>query len=350
MNDYTQFEGASNPGGEYKNLARWLADVLDTTSQVEEQIPARQPGDATLDQLELQLGSNYHIRFYQQIPDFAMALLSQDPKATIRYAPLLYHLAGCRDCHQAYLEMYDALDAAVHPRGERPLLGQGTQTLQATPPRMLGHLCKTLISQAESVLLQARHDHVNNDEEARSLLQLAVKMSASITQSTVRRQGLQDLVRVATLFDGPTSPRQDDPDVHAYTPVLASAGGVRGKRSARGGVLERSNTLDQPEIVIQSRNLEGRIVQRDKVLELHLRDLAPQLRGHFVTISVILGSLLEPVRWYGGNPRAIRSITPVDASGTLVTPLGETDMLLSNPEDHNLLETLFLLLEVRAID
>jgi hypothetical protein len=350
MDDYTQFEGASGPGGEYKNLARWLADVLDTSSQVEEQIPARQPEDATPDQLELQLGSNYHVRFYQQLPDFVMALLSQEPDATIRYAPLLYHLAGCHDCHQAYLELYDALDAAVHPQGERPLLGQGTQTLQATPPRMLGHLCKTLISQAESLLLQARHDHVNNDEAARSLLQLAVRMSASIAQSAVRRQGLQDLVRVATLFDGPTSPRQDDPDVHAYTPVVASAGGVRGKRSVRGGVLDRSNSLEQPEIVIQSHNLEGRIVQRAKMLELHLRDLAPALRGRFVTISVILGSLLEPVRWYGGNPRAIRSIAPVDDAGTLVTPLGETDMLLSNPEERNLLETLFLLLEVRAID
>jgi hypothetical protein len=350
MSDYTQFEGASDPRGEYGNLARWLADVLDTSSQVEEQIPARKPGDAKLEQLELQLGSNYHLRFYQQLPDFIMALLSQEPDATIRYAPLLYHLAGCHDCHQAYLELYDALDAAVHPQGERPLLGQGTQTLRATPPRMLAHLCKTLISQAESLLLQARHDHVDNDEAARSLLQLAVKMSASISQSAVRRQGLQDLVRVATLFDGPTTPRQDDPDVHAYTPVLVTAGGVRGKRSVRGGnVLERSNTLDQPEIIIQSHNLEGRIVQHGKMLELQLRDLAPELRGRFVAISVILGSLLEPVRWNGGNPRAIRSIAPVDANGSLVTPLGETDMLLSDPEDHNLLETLFLLLEVRAI-
>jgi hypothetical protein len=158
-------------------------------------------------------------------------------------------------------------------------------------------------------------------------------------------------VRVATLFDGPTSPRTDEPDVHAYTPVLATAGGVRGKRSARGGsVLERSNTLDQPEIIIQSYHLEGRIVQHDKMLELHLRDLAPELRGRFVTISVVLGSLFEPVRWYGGNPRAIRSMAPVDAAGTLITPLGETDMLLSNPEEHNLLETLFLLLEVRAVN
>src|ERR1051326_64068 len=118
MSDYTQFEGASDPRGEYGNLARWLADVLDTSSQVEEQIPARKPGDAKLEQLELQLGSNYHLRFYQQLPDFIMALLSQEPDATIRYAPLLYHLAGCHDCHQAYLELYDALDAAVHPQGE----------------------------------------------------------------------------------------------------------------------------------------------------------------------------------------------------------------------------------------
>jgi hypothetical protein len=43
-------------------------------------------------------------------------------------------------------------------------------------------------------------------------------------------------------------------------------------------------------------------------------------------------------------------MAPVDAAGTLITPLGETDMLLSNPEEHNLLETLFLLLEVRAVN
>jgi hypothetical protein len=345
MSDYTHFEGAPDSRGAYANLARWLADVLDTSSTVEEQIPASEPEDA---QVVLQLGSNYHLRFYQQLPNFIMALLGKEADATIRYAPLLFHLAGCHDCHQAYLELYDALDAAIHPQGESPLLGQGTQTLRATPPRMLAHLCATLISQAESLLLQARHEHVDTDEAARSLLQLAIKMSASISQSVVRRQGLQELVRVATLFDGPTAPAPDDPDVHAYTPVLTTAGGVRGKRSVRGGsLLERSNTLEHPEIILHSHNLEGRIVQHDKVLELQLHDLAPELHGRFVTIAVILGSLLEPVRWYGGNPRAIRSVAPVDATGALVTPLGETEMLLSNPEEHNLLETLFLLIEVR---
>ncbi len=345
MNDYTHFEDAFASDGGVRNLARWLTDLLETPAHVAVQTPARKPGDG---QLELLLGSDYHLRFYQQLPDFVMALLSHDASASIRYAPLLYHLAGCHECHQAYLELYDALDAAVNPQGEHPLFGQATQTLQTTPQRMLGHLCKNLISQAEAVLIQARHDHIDSDEEARSLLQLAIRMSANIGQSSIRRQSLQDLVRVATLFDGPTSPGPDDPHVHSFTPALSGTGGVRGKKPVRGGsVLERSNTLDQPEIIIQSRNLEGRIVQRGTMLELHLRDLDASLRGRFVNIAVILGPLFEPVRWLGGNPRAIRSAIPVDAAGDLVTPLGETDLLLSNPEDRNLLETLFLLLEIR---
>jgi hypothetical protein len=63
-----------------------------------------------------------------------------------------------------------------------------------------------------------------------------------------------------------------------------------------------------------------------------------------------LGSLLEPVRWRGGNPRAIRSTGPVLPDGTLVTPLGLTDLLLQNTEERNLLEAMFLLIEVRALD
>ncbi len=74
------------------------------------------------------------------------------------------------------------------------------------------------------------------------------------------------------------------------------------------------------------------------------------LRGQYLTISVPLGSLIEPVRWHNNDPQAIRSIAPVDASGTLVTPLGVTELRLDNPEEYNLLELIFLLLKVCAGD
>ena len=92
------------------------------------------------------------------------------------------------------------------------------------------------------------------------------------------------------------------------------------------------------------------ITQAGNMLELHLRDLELKLRGHYVSISVPLGSLLEPVRWLGGNPRAIRSTVPVDEHGTLRTPLGETELRLSNTEERNLLEAMFLKLDVRLAD
>jgi hypothetical protein len=90
-------------------------------------------------------------------------------------------------------------------------------------------------------------------------------------------------------------------------------------------------------------------VQNGLVLELQLKDLQEALRGRYVTISVVLGVLLEPVRWHGGNPRAIRSTGPVQMDGTLVTPLGETDLTLQNSEERNLLEAIFLLIDVHAM-
>ncbi|HEY7413609.1 MAG TPA: hypothetical protein VH593_00325 [Ktedonobacteraceae bacterium] len=341
MADTTRFEGAPDPGNEHENLARWLTHILGTPDQEEE---ISSPSSTTMTRLHLLPGSTYHIRFYQQLPDFVMALLQNDPRATVHYGPLLYHLVGCQSCHQGFLELYDALDAAIHPRGVRPTSSQGTpRTLEATPPRMLAHVCQTLISQAEAILRQAHRDHVDQDDAARALLQLAMKISSRITQGTVRRQALQDLVRVATLFDGPSAPAQEMPGTRAYTPLLATAGGVRGPQA---GTLERPE-LNEPIILIQSQELEGRIVQKGQTLELHLQHLGPELRGRFVTIMVRLGSLIEPVRWQGGNPLSIRSTVPVDGQGNLVTPIGETALRLDNPGDHNLLEAMFLLLEVR---
>ncbi|HZR44114.1 MAG TPA: hypothetical protein VFB12_28635 [Ktedonobacteraceae bacterium] len=359
MNDFNQLGGASrfsDPRGEYTKLAQWLQQVMETSplEDSEDKQASRAYKEVNETQLELLLDDNYHIQFYQQLPDFIMGLLTNDPQATLRYASLLYHMVGCSECHSAYLDLYDAMRAAVQPEGMRVSLGQGTRTLYATPPRMLAHLCQTLISQAEEVLRQARRDHVDNDASARELLQLALRISSRIAQSSVRRQALQDLVRVATLFEGPTAPKQEEPGVYAYSPTFAGAGGMRraGKRGVRSAdILSRSNEQqEQPMIDLQAHSLEGNITQNGQTLELHLQDLDEALRGHHISISVLLGSLIEPVRWRGGNPLAIRSINTVDASGSLVVPLGETDLQLSNPEERNLLEAMFMLLEVRVAD
>ena len=92
------------------------------------------------------------------------------------------------------------------------------------------------------------------------------------------------------------------------------------------------------------------ITQNQDVLELHLEDLPQELHGQLLTISVLLGSILEPVRWFGGNPRAIRSQIPVGDDGKLTIPLGKTDLRLSNLEDHNVLEATFKKLDVRPTD
>jgi hypothetical protein len=348
MNDDTIFEGTASPRGDYKKLAQWLQQVLQTPLQEENTSSIIDEND---NQLELVLKSNYHPAFYQQLPDFIMALLTNDALATIHYAPLLYHLAGCRECHNAYLDLYSAMRAAIGPQSVRPLLGQGTRTLSAIPHRMLGHLCRSLISQSEALLYQSRHDHQDRDSAARSLLQLALHVSAPISQSTIRREALHDLVRVASLFNGPEAPQEEDPNAHRYTAVMAGAGGIRrGKVLRRAGVGPLANEQENASIQLQSKTLEGSIVQNEQVLILNLHDLAPALRGRFVSISVLLGSLLEPVRWRGGNPLAIRSTVRVDENGTLVMPLGDTELQLSNPEERNLLEAMFMLLEVRALD
>lgn len=341
MDDQNSFEDVPELRSDYAKLAHWLQQVLQTSSSTK-----GVGGEEDETHLAPLLGSDYHLHFYQQLPDFAMALLTHDPQATIRYAPLLYHLVGCSECHSGYLDIYDALRAAIEPQEPRPVLGQGTRTLAATPQRMLGHLCQALISQAAAVLRQARHDHADQDVFARSLLQLALSVSSHIGQSGIRHQALQDLVHVATLFDGPSPPKEEDPGTHTYT--LAVAGTTRGGKKVVRRALARSVDLEQPIINLQSRSLYGMIIQRERVLELHLQDLDEALRGHSVIISIPLGSLLESVNWVSDNPRAIRSIAPVDASGMLVTPLGQTTLQLSHREDHNILEAVFMRIDVQA--
>lgn len=377
MNDFTQFGGAAGfADSQSSRLARWLQQVMqpsllnDTNDTDKRENAEERPVPPTYHthdsrsyrttaytpykeehSLDLVLNGDYHLAYYQQLPDFIMALLQGDPEATLRYASVLYHMLSCNECHSAYLDLYDALSAAVQPESMRVSLGQGTRTLEATPPRMLAHLCQTLISQAEAILRQARHDHVDRDVAAREQLQLALRVSSRIAQSNVRKQALHDLVRVATLFEGPVAPKEEEPGVYAYTPTFAGAGGMRrgGRRiTRRADTLARAN--EQPMIDLQAQALEGNVTQSGQTLELHLQDLDETLRGRPISVSILLGSLLEPVRWRGGNPLAIRSTGAVDATGSLVMSLGETDLQLNNPEERNLLEAMFMLLEVRAVD
>lgn len=349
MNDETVSGGRSELQGDYKKLGQWLLQVLQVPAQeTEATLPMENEIDASL---ELKFVGDYHITFYQQLPDFIMALLQNDLQAPVRYSPLLFHLAACHECHLAYLDLYDAMRAAIQPSATRPLLGQGTRTLAATPHRMLSHLSQSLISQAEAILHQARHEHLDNDEAARSLLQLALHVSAHIQQSSLRRQALQDLVRVATLFRSFDESQSASREVHSYSPVLTGNSGTRrGVAVPRADSNLRAHPADNAVIHLHAHALTGSVIQQGEMLELHLQNLGAALRGQFVTISILLGSLLEPVRWQGGNPWAIQSTVPVDEHGTLVTQLGKTDLRLTLPEDRNLLEAMFMLLEVRQRD
>ncbi|HEX6484070.1 MAG TPA: hypothetical protein VF043_34930, partial [Ktedonobacteraceae bacterium] len=222
-------------------------------------------------------------------------------------------------------------------------------SMATTPARMVEYLSELLIDQAESVLLQARRDHTNNDAWARSLLQQAIRISSHIAQGSMRQHALRKLVEVATMCDDASNAADQRPVSHSYASLVGAGNGSRHARVLRG-----TGTLQKPEgqqaIYLQSGNLTGVITQHENTLELHLVDLAKELRGHHVNISVLLGSLLEPVRWYGGNPRAIRSQVPVDEHGSLATPLGETDLRLSRAEDRYLLETMFKKLDVSTAD
>lgn len=339
MNNHN--DGLSDLRNEYLPLAQWVRQVLAITPQ------HPKPELASITDNGEQFGDEYHSEFYQQLPDFALALLNNDTQATIRYAPLLFHLSGCPTCHAAYLEIYDAMRATVGPAETHTPVGQWSQSMANTSTRMLVYLCRLLINQAEEILLQARRDHTDNDAWARSLLQQAVYISSHLMQSTLRQRALQELVKVATLFDDSATPA-----THSYTPVLSAGGGSRHGSKIR----RRAETLGRPfgqsTIYLQSglSGLEGTITQIQDTLELHLEDLGQELRGHFLTISVPLGSLLEPVRWIGGNPHSIRSQVPVSEDGTLTTPLGYTDLRITDPEDHNVLEAMFRKLDVRLAD
>jgi hypothetical protein len=334
----------------YKQLAHWLQRIV--ASSAGEAAAFEAEDDNALPNSEPR---GYHPGYYRQLPDLAMALLRHpgDPHALLPYTALLYHLAGCPDCREAYLDLYRALRPTLETDHSLPPLDYGMRSLSAISAEAQAHLCQSLISQSEAVLRQARRDSTDGSDQARALLQLAMRFSAHIIQPGMRGVALADLVRVATLFDGPHSPGEETPAAHSYTPLVGAAGPRGGAHVARRGVAAvRSQPApsDTPAIYLQAHHLEGSITQQGETLELHLHDLDATLRGRSLLIAIPLGGLLEPVRWRGGNPRAIRALVPVAADGSLDTPLGTTDLRLADPEERNLLEAMFRLIEVRPAE
>jgi hypothetical protein len=346
MNDHMQNEGQMNPHQpdqsrqSYIPLARWLQELLAVPA------PPEPPERTSLLETGGHSIEGYHPQFYRQIPDFAAALLANDSQATLHYAPLFYHLIGCSTCHSAYLEIYDAMRAALTMNGESTIVAPASQPLALAQPRMLVYLSQLQINQARAVLRQSRRDHIDRSAWARALLRQAITISTYIQQSSLRVRALQDLVEVAALALGTGD---EDAAAHSYSSVVAPGVGVRkgGKIRRRAEMLDRP--ADEESIDLESGTLEGLLTQEGETLELRLHDLDESLRGRYLLISIPLGALLEPVRWLGRNPHAIRSQVPVDAQGNLRTPLGTTDLRLSNREDRNMLEAMFKKLDIRPL-
>jgi hypothetical protein len=342
-------EGQPDPQHTYLPLARWLREIL--------AIPT-QPAPAEHISLLETAGhptADYHLPYYSQLPDFIMALLRDDAQATLRFAPLFFHLIGCAACHAAYLELYTAMGDALNVSEESPVMEAGTTpTLALTPPRMIVYMCQLLIKQADAVLLEARNRYAGDGDYenwARSLLRQALALSAHIQESSQRQRALQDLVRVAAIALGPDDTAQvEGPFSRSYTSLAGTGAGARqgSKTRRRAEMLE--HPTNEARIDLQSGTLEGMIIQEGDVLHLILHGLDESLRGRYLLIAVPLGALLEPVRWIGKNPRAIRSQSPVDEQGTLRTPLGSTDLRLTNREDRNLLEAMFKKLDIRPVE
>lgn len=340
-----QFVGAPDPQEQYAPLARWLYQLLSSkpSAAYAEQVPVGE--DVSL------AGTDYHAAFYPQIPDFVMALLKKDSSVLTRYAPLFFHLIGCHTCHRAYVETYDALRAALQEEikpATTSLRQSPSSSLATTSPKLLVFLCQLLIGQARSVLRQAHREHGDEDAWARSLLQQAVQMSRYLMQGTMRQRALRDLVEVASLSQPPEPEVLPGQSALSYSALVGAGSGARGRTLRRAEMMSRPN--GQAMIELRAGSLEGNVTQAGEMLILHLADLNEELRGKFLLISIPLGTLLEPIRWLGGNPYAIRSAGPVGADGTLTTPLGRTDLLLSNPEERNLIETLFKKLDVRPLE
>jgi hypothetical protein len=340
-----EFAGMANPQEPNAPLAQWFYQLLSGAQPVasSEQIPVGE--DVSL------LGTDYHAAFYPAIPNFARALLKQEPELMTHYAPLLFHLIGCPTCHRAYLETYDALRVALADEA-RPattaLRLSSSANLATTSPKLLVFLCQLLIGQARSVLRQAHREHADEDAWARSLLQQSMQLSRYIMQGALRQRALRDLVEVASLYQISSAGTPGEPGTLSYSALVGAGSGARGRTLRRAEMASRPQ--EQASIDLRAGTLDGSVTQEGEMLILRLVDLDESLRGKFLLISIPLGTLLEPVRWLGGNPYAIRSAGLVGPDGTLITPLGRTDLRLSNPEERNLLETLFKKLDVRSLE
>ena len=337
MSKQEKIDHTDMPSDVLMQLARWLQSIL-------QEPPVE--GDSIL--LAEKEGTD-HITLYRQLPDLIQAQLKGDQEAPIRYAPLLFHLVGCEACHQEYLHLYDALGFATQSNTPQATTRQprrwecNMNGLQ----RMLGHLCRTLIQQAEFTLRQSAAQQEYRLDEARSLLQLAIRVSARIREQNRRSEALHDLVRVATLLDTASGPDAQYAEEHGQTASFTSAGRER-VRTVRS-VIPMTATSRQTHLQLRSGQGEGAITQDGSTLILHLRNFGEIFRGRDVTISVLLGTLIEPIRWAGGNPRAIRSSTRVSKDGELSLVVGETDLQLAQEEDYHLLEVTFSLLEVHLV-
>jgi hypothetical protein len=356
MEHHSAFQNEPPRSGPPMELARWLQELMTPPDaarslQTQPALPAQEPQQPmTSEQLALLRSGEDHLRFYLQLPDFSLSILERDNSFYTRYASLIYHLIGCSLCRSAYVEIYDALGAAL--AADRAVLEESsalpTATRAPVPPRPLVHLCQALIRQAELLLRQAAQEEgAGDDELPRQLLRRAIHLSASLAQ--MRERALQDLVRVATLVDSLQEPPREPP-LYAYS-VSQVGGGARSSRRAirRLATSSSAEAEGQPAILLQSGPYEGSITQQEDLLELHLQGLRPELRGRPVEIALPLASFVEPIEWIGGDPRAIRSAGPVDQEGRLSTPLGRTALRLSQPEERNLLEVVFLRLEVRSL-
>src|SRR4051794_25244450 len=167
-----QFVGTPDPRDHYATLATWLHQLLVST-------PQPQPADQlAIGEDTSLLTTNYHVAFYPEIPNFAMALLKHEADTMTRYSTLLFHLMSCPTCHRAYLETYDALRTALD-EADRPTttaLGMPTSnSLATTPPKLLVLASQLLIGQARAILRQAHREQSDQDAWARALLQQAMQ-------------------------------------------------------------------------------------------------------------------------------------------------------------------------------
>ncbi|WP_322480335.1 hypothetical protein [Thermogemmatispora sp.] len=347
-NTHSHYEGemAQPQPGSAGGLARWLQELM-----LSPNAPAPSPLSSS-EQLTLLQSNDDHLRLYQQIPDFCEALLKHNDQVYLRYAGLIYHLIGCSLCRTVYVETYRALRNVLEAwplASEQETVLRPPTTVPPVPARSLVHLCQALIRQAELWLRQAEPGEKREDAliAARQLLQRAIHLSAGLSQQ--REQALRDLVRVATLISEHEGPPREPP-LYAYQLRQPSSASRSVRRSAIFSAgLSPTRGQEVPAIPLQAGPYEAKIEQEGDLLILSLQGLPPELRGHHLEAALPLGSLVEVVEWLGSHPLAIRSPEPVDAQGRLRFPLGRTPLRLNQTEERNLLEVVFMRLELRPL-